>query len=595
MSEQTLVDLFEESVRERPRPDLFQWKEDGAWVQMSSQEAHRAVLEAAEGMASLGIQSGDRVAILSENRVEWALGDQAALRMGALVVTIYPTLLPAQVEYILRDSGSVAVLCDSAAQVAKVESIRANCPELKHVICFESVDRGGIYAWSQLREIGAVQLERHPEDAEARGKNISADATATLIYTSGTTGDPKGVMLSHHNIVANVQAALEIFEIGSADNVLSFLPLSHIFERMAGYYTMLFAGVGIAYAESIETVAADMGDIQPTIMVSVPRLYEKIYSRVLGMAIAGSPVKRGIFFWAKGVGEKWVMKKVAGQSVPPHLAFAKGLAEALVFKKLQKRTGGHLRFFISGGAPLAKEIAEFFYAAGLVIYEGYGLTETSPVITANSADHFRPGTVGHPMPGVKVRIAEDGEILTRSDSVMQGYWKRPDATAETIVDGWLHTGDIGHVDDDGFLHITDRKKDLIVTAGGKNVAPQPIENQLKLSRYITELCLVGDKRKYIVALIVPTVENLEGYCERNKLSFASTKEMLNNSQILSLFEHLVEKVNADRPNYEQVKYFRLLEREFTQDEDELTPSLKVKRRVIQERYRDLIEEMYENE
>lgn len=595
MSALTLVDLFEESIRERPRPDLFQWKKDGKWVQMSSQEAHRVVQEVAEGLASLGISAGDRVAILSENRVEWALGDQAILRRGALVVTIYPTLLPAQIAYILRDSGSVAVLCSDAEQVEKVESIRANCPELKHVVCFSPVDRAGVYAWDQLREIGSVQLERHPEDAQAQGRNIPPEATATLIYTSGTTGDPKGVMLSHQNIVANVQSALQVFDLGPGDKVLSFLPLSHIFERMAGYYTMQHAGVGIAYAESIETVAADMGEIQPTVMVSVPRLYEKIYSRVLGMAIAGSPVKRGIFFWAKGVGEKWVAKKVAGERVPWHLALEKSVAEALVFKKLQKRTGGCLRFFISGGAPLAKEIAEFFFSAGLIIYEGYGLTETSPVITANTSEHFRPGTVGHPMPGVEVQLAEDGEILTRSASVMQGYWNRPDATAEAIVNGWFHTGDIGHIDSDGFLHITDRKKDLIVTAGGKNVAPQPIENQLKLSRYITEVCLVGDQRKYIVALIVPTLENLDEYCRRNELSFEGPQQILASSQILGLYQHLVDKVNADRPNYEQVKYFRLLDREFTQDDGELTPSLKVKRRVIQERYRNLIEEMYENE
>jgi len=510
-----------------------------------------------------------------------------------VVVPIYPTLLSQQVGYILNDSQPVAIFCSDAEQVAKVEASRGDAPSLRNIISFDPVDRAITYTLEQVREIGEVQIKRHPTDADARSQSTRPDDLATIIYTSGTTADPKGVMLTHWNIVSNVVSVLQVLPISEADSCLSFLPLSHIFERMGGYYTMVSRGVSIAYAESIDTVANDLGEIRPTILVSVPRLYEKMYSRVLNMATAGGPAKRGIFFWAKGNGATYATRKVAGQSIGPGLALKMKIGHALVFKKLQKRTGGRLRFFVSGGAPLAKEIAEFFFSAGLTILEGYGLTETSPVLSLNTLERFRPGSVGPPIPGTEVKIAEDGEILARGDGIMSGYYKKPDATAEAIVDGWFHTGDIGHIDEDGFLYITDRKKDLIVTAGGKNVAPQPLEGELKLSRYVTEVCLVGDQRKYIVALIVPTFESLEEYARRNGITFGDVKELLRNPDIQSLFQHLVNKINGERPSYEQVKFFRLLPEELTLENGELTPSLKVKRRVIQQKYGDIIEEMYQ--
>ncbi len=595
MAVETLVDLFTTAVRDYPRADMFAYKRDGEWQRVSSDETLAAVKELTEGLASLGLKEGEHIAILSQNRLEWVLADQAILRLKGVVVTLYPTLLPSQVEFILCDSEATAVFVEDEQQLEKVESVRARCPQLRTIISFETIHRGGIYSLQQLRELGLVQLERHPEDAEARGRGIKPTDLATLIYTSGTTGDPKGVMLSHRNIVSNVINGLRAFDLGPSDRCLSFLPLSHVLERTAGYYIMVHSGVGIAFAESIETVAANMGEVRPTVMISVPRLYEKIYSRVLGLAVAGSPIKRGIFFWAKATGEAWVKKKLTPARISPLLAIKKLLADRLVFRKLQKRTGGRLRFFISGGAPLAKEIAEFFYAAGMVIYEGYGLTETSPVIAVNNAKAFRPGTVGPPIFGVEVEIAQDGEILTRSSSVMMGYWKRPEETAEVLIDGWLHTGDIGRLSEDGFLEITDRKKDIIVTAGGKNVAPQPIENEIKLSRYVTEACLIGDKRKYIVALLVPNFESLDEYAARNELHFEGRRGLLDSSAVQSLFQHLIDKVNQNRPSYEQVKYFRLLDHEFSQEEEELTPSMKVKRRVIQARYAEILEDMYAGE
>ena len=590
MAVQTLVELFDTAVKETPRKDMFQYKKEDRWIPISSEEASRAANALAAGLAGLGIQDGDRVAILSTNRLEWVLADQAILRLGAVVVTIYPTLLPIQIEFILQDSGACAVFCENATQAAKLRSIQTNCPHLENVICFEDAsDKNGI-GFDLVQEQGERVIADRPDDFVST--ELKSQDLATIIYTSGTTGEPKGVMLSHRNLVSNVLNSLEAFDLGPHDNCLSFLPLSHVLERMAGYYIMVHCGVGISFAESVDSVAENMLEVKPTVMVSVPRLYEKIYTRVLDMAIEGPLVKRGIFFWAKSTGQKWVDQKVAGKKVSPWLALQKSIADRLVFSKLRKRTGGRLRFFISGGAPLAKEIAEFFYAAGLVVYEGYGLTETSPVIAVNNARALRPGTVGPPIDGVEVEIASDGEILTRSDSVMMGYWNRSAATAEIMEDGWLHTGDIGFLDEDGFLHITDRKKDIIVTAGGKNVAPQPIENEFKLSRYITEVCLIGDKRKYMVALLVPNFDSLQEYLRRHELAFSNTKAMLQSPEIQGLFQHLVDKLNAGKPSYEQVKYFHLLEREFSQEEDELTPSLKVKRKVIQERYGDLIEEMY---
>ncbi len=593
MAVRTLVELFETAVARHPRPDMLQSKKEGHWIAISSDEALQKVRYLASALAELGIGKGDRVAILSTNRPEWILADQAILRLGAVVVTIYPTLLSPQIEFILQDSGSVAVFCEDSAQGRKLDSVKANCPHLEHLFCIEPDNEFGGRSFDALVERGSELLSA--DENALPPATVEAEDLATLIYTSGTTGEPKGVMLSHKNLVSNVLNSLKGFDLGPHDNCLSFLPLSHVLERMAGYYIMVQCGVGISFAESVDTVAENMLEVKPTVMVSVPRLYEKIYTKVLDMAIQGPPLRRAIFFWAKNTGQKWVDHKVAGRVVPPHIALQKAVADALVFSKLRKRTGGRLRFFISGGAPLAKEIAEFFYAAGLVVYEGYGLTETSPVISVNCAAAFRPGSVGPPIPGVEVRVAEDGEILTRSDSVMMGYWNRPAATAEAMEDGWFHTGDIGYLDDDGFLYITDRKKDIIVTAGGKNVAPQPIENELKMSRYVTEVCLIGDKRKYLVALIVPNFEGLQAYLKRHQLSFPDLHSTLDSPKIQGLFQHLVDRINEGRPSYEQIKYFRLLEREFSQDEGELTPSLKVKRRVIQERYRDLIEQMYPKE
>jgi long-chain acyl-CoA synthetase len=592
MEVRTLTDLYRHSMRNHPRDVAFRFRSGSGWTDISSQEFERRVEACASGLLVHGVQPGDRIALLSENRVEWALVDIACLEIGAVVVPIYPTLLAEQIEYLLNDSGSVAVFCSTPDQVEKIRSIREKAPSVREVISFEAATSPDTQSLDKLLELGRLNVEDKRPEIDRRADATGPEDTATIIYTSGTTGQPKGVVLTHGNITENVRGVARVIHLGPEDRCLSFLPLSHIFERMAGHYYMLYQGVSICYAESPETVANDMGEIRPTVMVSVPRLYEKIYSRVLEAANTGSPTKRKIFWWAKAVGERWATKMIRQQEIDFALSVQKRIADALVFRKLQGRTGGRLKFFVSGGAPLAREIAEFFFAAGLPIYEGYGLTETSPVLTCNTPEAFRPGSVGPVLPGVEVRIADDGEILTRGPNIMPGYYKRPDDTAEAFEDGWFKTGDIGHLDEDGFLYITDRKKDLLVTAGGKNVAPQPIENELKLHKFVSEAVVIGDRRRYLTVLLVPALEPLMAHAAREGLG-ETAAEVVAHPAIQHAFGQLVTETNERLASFEQIKKFRVVDHEFTLDDGQLTPSLKVRRRVVGEMYSEIIDSMYE--
>ncbi|HET7024845.1 MAG TPA: long-chain fatty acid--CoA ligase, partial [Gemmatimonadales bacterium] len=518
----TLNDIFFGAIdRFKERPAVMRHKRDGAWRPISYVELYARVRDTSFGLAALGVAKGDRVAILSENRPDWAVADYACLALGAADVAIYPTLPAKQIEYILRDSGAVAVCVSNATQLAKIREIRANLPALKHVIGFDPDTKGAGVVWmDELLERGRGA---GGDEAEWRRQALAArpDDVATFIYTSGTTGDPKGVMLTHGNITSNVVAGLAVLGLQSDDECLSFLPLSHIFERMAGHYVMMQSGTIINYAENFDSVPANLIETRPTVVLSVPRLYEKIYARVLESAMGGGPVKRNIFFWAKRTGEECIDLQQARKPIPGALRFGRALADRLVFSKLRARTGGRLRFFVSGGAPLAADIARFFHAARLPIYEGYGLTETSPVICVNSVEHLKIGTVGRPVPGVEVKIAPDGEILTRGPHVMKGYYQKPEATREVIdAEGWFHTGDIGDLDLEGFLKITDRKKDIIVTAGGKNIAPQPIENAVKGSKFVSNAVMLGDKRRFPVMLVVPNFGNLQAWARHKQLAFA---------------------------------------------------------------------------
>ncbi len=597
MSVTTIPQLFYEAVQERPRPDLFSSKDaDGVYQDVSSAEAQRLVRAIRLGLDSLGVGHGDRVAILSENRMEWALADLAVLSLGATDVPIYPTLLPDTIEYILKDCEPVAIFVSNDEQAAKIAGIREGLPFLREVISFEHVQMPDVMPLDKLLQIGQNLADKHPQSPADDVGPCEKDDPCSIIYTSGTTGNPKGVVLSHWNFVSNVLIVSGAVPMGSEDKMLSFLPLSHVLERMAGFYTPLYIGIGIAYAESVETVAADMGVVKPTIMVSVPRLYEKIFDRVNSMAMAGSPIKRNIFMWARGVGQEWGEKKRSGEKVPGGLAMKYRIADKLVFSKLRARTGGRLRFFVSGGAPLATHINEFFYAAGMMILEGYGLTETSPVISCNTFDAFRIGSIGKVIPETEVRIAEDGEIVVRGPQVMMGYYNNEQATREVLTeDGWLHTGDIGHFDDEDYLYITDRKKDIIVTAAGKNIAPQPMENAFKKNKFISQIVVIGDRHPYLVCLIVPNFENLEDWSREHKLSWTDHEELLGNPEITAKYQRGLDRTNSKFPSFSTVKKFALLKDEFTLESGELTPTLKVKRRVIQDRYAGLIEALYAEE
>jgi len=594
MSARTLTELFFDAVEKYGgHPAAFRYKADGMWHAVTHREARERVAALAMGLRELALGAGDKVAILSETRLDWTLADYACLCIRATDVPIYPTLPANQVEYILRDSGAAAVFCSTAAQVEKIQSVRAGLPALRNVIVFDpaAAGGGGVIALADVEKKGKAAAAKYPrlkEDA----LTVRPDDLATLIYTSGTTGQPKGVMLSHGNICSNVNACVAVLRASEDDSCLAWLPLSHILERMVEYY-FFDVGVTISFAESVDTVAQNLLDVHPTIVAGVPRLYEKVYARVLENALSGSALKRRIFLWAKRVGEAWTAHRLAGVPVPLTLRLRHALADRLVFAKLRARTGGRVKFFVSGSAPLAAEVARFFFSAGLPVLEGYGLTETSPVLTLTPLDRPRLGAVGKPIPGVQIKIAPDGEILAKGPNIMRGYYNKPDETREAIdADGWFHTGDIGELDADGYLKITDRKKDLLKTAGGKYIAPQPIENTVRLNKFVASAVVLGDMRKFPIILIVPNFENLERWAKERGLAYASHADLIRLADVKAKMEREVMGGLRDLAKFEMPKKVVLLERDFTIESGELTPSLKVKRRQVEKNYKEMIDRVY---
>lgn len=594
----TLNQLFFGAVARYDRPNALQSKVGDRYEPISHRVLAERVRHVALGLEELGLHAGDRAAILAENCPEWAIVDYACLTLGLADVPIYPNSPPDQVAYILRDSAAAAAFVSDAVQAAKLAKIRDDVPSLKQVVGFEGTRPPGVdLTLGELEDIGRAadstgRRERYMRAALA----VLPGDVATIIYTSGTTGEPKGVTLTHDNIFSNVMASRAVIPFtDGGETCLSFLPLSHIFERMAGHYLMMETGTSIAYAESIDTVPANMIEVRPTLVLSVPRLYEKMYARVAESAATGSTFAKRIFFWARRVAGRWADMRLAGRRPQTLLALQYAVAQRLVFSKVKARTGGRLRYFVSGGAPLAPEINKFFYAAGLVILEGYGLTETSPVIAVNSPQHFRIGTVGPPIPGVEVTIAADGEILTRGPHVMRGYHNKPAATAEAIdPGGWFHTGDIGEVVD-GFLTITDRKKDIIVTAGGKKIAPQPIESRIKTNKFVLQAVMIGDKRKFPLVLVVPNWEQLERWAKAEGLAWHQRSDLLASSAVRDKMTEAVLGQLDGLARFETPKKVGLLEHDFSVERGELTPTLKVKRKVIDHAYKRLIDSMYEDE
>ena len=548
------------------------------------------------GLAALGVKKDDKIAIISENRPEWVYADMAILGLGAVDVPIYPSLTAESIEFILINSEAKGVIISNKFQLNKILKIRENLRHLQFTILLNEKDivpdLSAVYIFKEVQEMGDIYKNNHPHHFIESRKQVNENDVCTIIYTSGTTGEPKGVVLTHKNILSNVHAALECFPIYDTDSFLSFLPLCHIFERMAGYYTGFSAGCKIYFAESIESVAQNLIEVQPTILTSVPRLFERIYSKVIKNVESQKPIKQKIFYWAANVGRKYINAQQNGK-VSPVLAAQHKIADALVFKKLREKTGGKLRFFISGGAALAKDLGVFFEAAGIKIREGYGLTESSPVIAANRVDDFKFGTVGKPFPGVEIKIAPDGEILARGPNIMQGYFKNKKETDAVIKDGWLYTGDIGEFDSKGYLRITDRKKHLFKTSAGKYIAPAPIENLFLTSKYIDQFILIGDRRTFLSALIVPDFEAIKEYADSRNIPYGNVEDLIKKKEIYDLIDKDMSQFQKKLANFERVRKFKLLEKPFTLESGEITPSLKIKRKFVEERYQHLIEEMYE--
>jgi len=542
----------------------------------------------ARALHELGVRKGDRVAILAENCPEWAITDWATLCLGAITVPIYPTLTAPQVGEILRDSEPKALVVSDKKQRRKACEAVEGTGLNPQMICIEPDSSSETPNFEQMLNQPGTLTE---SALRALVEASQPDDIVTFIYTSGTTGEPKGAMLTHHNLITNIEAVLELIDWRPDDVFLSFLPLSHVFERMGGHFLPIYAGLTIAYAESLFTLANDMLEVKPTLMLGVPRFYASVMDRILASVRQMPPLRQKLFYRMLEVGKVYAQCWREGRSAPLGVRLQHAVLDKLVAAKIRERVGGRLRYFVSGGAALPKEVAEFFHAFGILIIEGYGLTETSPVLTVNPPRAPRFGSVGKPIRGVEIKIAEDGEILARGPNIMLGYYKKPEATAAAIdPDGWFHTGDVGHMDADGYLYITDRKKDIIVLANGKNVAPQPIENMLKQSELVQEAVVYGDGMSAPVALIVPNIDALRAFAKQAGIE-ADGDALLNHDAIQKRFRQELERVNRELADFQRLKGFRLISKPFSIETGELTPTLKVKRRVVAEKYAHLLQEM----
>jgi long-chain acyl-CoA synthetase len=589
---ETISQIFLNTVKTYVKDDILAAKRGGRYVPIPTEEFARRVKHLSLGLADLGLGPGEKLVIFSENRPEWTMTDFAVLCAGGVTVPIYTSLMPEQIKYIINDSDARIVVCSNRDLWLKVDAVRSELRNVHHFILIDEEGPQGIVSLSEVMARGQTIAAGDPGLFEKRALAVKPDDLASIIYTSGTTGVPKGVMLTHGNFVSNAKALDAVTDFSVKDTILSFLPLSHVLERMTTF-SFLYKGASIYYAESIETVAENLLEVRPTIMISVPRLFDKIYAKVMDNVLAQSPLKRKIFFWALGVGKKYGARKIRHQPIPWWLAVRRKIAAKLVYGKIIEKTGGRVHFFVSGGAPLSGDVAEFFYAIGITILEGYGLTETSPVLTCNTFDMMKFGAVGPPVPGVEIKIAPDGEILAKGPNVMKGYYKKEQETREAFEGGWFHTGDIGHFDEEGFLVITDRKKDILITAGGKNVAPQPIENLLKANPYIQTAVVVGGGRKFIAALIVPDFDKLEAYARAKGIPFGSRKELVEREEISSFMLAEVNRTTPNLASYERIKKVVLLDRDLDAD-TELTPSLKVKRHIVEKAFKPRIDLLYKD-
>ena len=572
------------------------YKKRDTYLSLTYGEFYERVLMLARGLRKAGVEPGDRVAIFSENRLGWAISDFGIQAAQAITVPIYATNTGEQAAYVINHSAAKIIFVSTKAQYEKLLAIREQIPDVEMIVSYERFlgDRSfPVFTQYQLSEVSHPLSEEEKRVIEKQIDDITPEDLITIIYTSGTTGVPKGVMLSQQSVLFDTVYGLQqLGPVTRQETFLSFLPLSHVLERTGGYYAAIYSGSHIAFAENVQKVMENVIEIRPTAMVSVPRLFEKIHSRVYESVHQMPKMRQRLFHYALDVGRTYIQKKYVEKKVPGGLALQYRFLDKLVFRKLRDRFGGRLRFFICGGAPLDKTINEFMWAIGIPVYTGYGLTETSPAVTLTNIDNVRFDAVGKPLAYTEVKVASDGELLIRGPQVMVGYYRNKKATAETFADGWLLTGDIARIDEDGFVYIVDRKKEIIVTAGGKNIAPQPLENELKLDKYISQVYVIGDGKAYLVALLTPNIERIIDYARDEKIDYIDIEELVNSSQIVELYEGRIAEFNKALPSYQTIKKFVVLPREFSIENGELTPTLKLKRKEIYKIYRDKIEAMY---
>ncbi len=566
-------------------------KLNGTYVPISYTSLEEDYHHLAAFLKDKGIERGDRVAILSENRPGWYLADMAILSLGAIDVPLYPSLPPNQIEYILNDCGAKGIIVSNMLQLGKILSIWPQLSELNLVIVMNKLDEpiDDVIELSQTKSEGKTLLKASPWMLD--GIKIEPNDVATIIYTSGTTGLPKGVMLTHRNLCENVKSCSTVIRLDQTDSSLSFLPLSHAYERTGGYYLMLACGARIYLAESVETISLNITEAKPTIIFTVPRLFERMKANMLKTVSRDGGIKEKMFYWAVKTGETYHQQLSAGK-LSPVAGMQHKIADKLVYHNIREKFGGRLRYFVSGGAALPQKTGEFFQAVGITILEGFGLTETSPVTNVNRPDKVKFGTVGPPVDNVKVRIAPDGEILLKGPNIMKGYWKDEEATAEVIRNGWFYTGDIGEIDADGYLKITDRKKHIIVTTGGKNIAPLPIENLILESAFVDQAMIVGEKRPFLVALIVPDFQKLKEFAAEHNLSASSPKELIASKEVVQIYEKLLRSVSRQLATHEKVRKFFLVDEAFSIENGLMTPTLKLKRKEISKKYNAEIDNLY---
>ena len=592
----TIPEMFYSVVNSNLEKNIFNYKEQDKWNEITGEKIKHYIESISGGLRSFNIINNDKVAIMSATSYKWALCDYGILCNGSTTVTIYPTLIENQVEFILNNSESKLVFVENEDQYKKIQNIKKKCPHLEKVILLDdsnNSDHDNVLNYSEFLGIGNRFVNDNSLNVEDLTSTINENDLVTLIYTSGTTGTPKGVMLSHKNLISNIKAVQQMQADIKNEKFLSFLPLSHVLERMAGHFYAMSIESKIYYAENMETVGANMNEISPTVVICVPRFFEKMHSKIIEGLSSAPKLKIKLFNWALKTGKDYINIKHAKQKPSLKLKMSHILAEKLIYSKVRAKLGGKIKFFISGGAPLSSEIAEFFAGIGITILEGYGLTETSPVLTSNTPEDIRFGTVGKKLYNVDIKIANDGEILAKGPNIMLGYYKNESATSESIDnDGWFCTGDIGEIDNDGFIKITDRKKSLIVTSAGKNVAPAPIENSIKTSDYVDQVIVIGDKRNFISALIVPHYENVNTYLNSINKDDLSYEAMIDHPKVIELFSKEIEDRMKEFSRFETIKKFKLLSRPFEIEKGELTPKLSIVRKKVLMNFNYEIESIY---